>query len=127
RTTVTRALANDPRISERVVLRVQALAREHGYRVNAAARSIATRRNNSLGVVLCDRTLTQANYGLLVSGVEQATRDAGYRLQASFCDTAKLADDQLPPIFEETGVDGVILMGNVPATLLQKLDQWMMP
>ncbi len=127
RTTVTRALSNDRRISLEVGERVRKLALEHGYRLNAAARSIAMRRNNAIGVVLCDRLLTQANYGPLVSGVEQATRAMGYRLQLSLCDTTRFEEDRLPPMFEEMGVDGVILTGNVPDWLLDKLDHWMMP
>jgi len=127
RTTVTRALSNDPRISQEVARRIRRLARKHGYRPNAAARSIATQRNNCIGVVLCDRGLTQANYGRLVAGVEKATRGAGMRLQLSLCDTTQLADDELPPIFEEVGVDGVILLGSVSSKLLEQLEHWMMP
>jgi LacI family transcriptional regulator, sucrose operon repressor len=127
RTTVTRALSNDSRISLEVGERIRRLAAEHGYRLNAAARSIAMRRNNAIGVVLCDRGLTQANYGSLVAGVELATRAAGYRLQLSLCDTTRFEEDRLPPMFEEMGVDGVILTGNVPDWLLDKLDHWMMP
>src|SRR5690348_8011055 len=89
RTTVTRALSHDRRISLEVGERIRRLAVEHGYRINAAARSIAMRRNNAIGVVLCDRSLMQANYGALVSGVEHTTRELGYRLQLSLCETTR--------------------------------------
>ncbi len=127
RTTVTRALANDPRISAHVTRRIRKLALEHGYRPNAAARSIATQRTNCLGVVLCDRELGHANYGRLIAGVERVTRAAGMRLQLSLCDSGQLAEDELPPIFREVGVDGVVLLGAVTPALLARLEHWMMP
>lgn len=127
RSTVTRALANDPRISVEVSRRIRKLAREHGYRPNAAARSIATQANNCIGAVLCNRALTQGSYGRLITGIEDTTRQAGLRLQFSACDTAHLHDDELPPIFEAVGVDGVILMGDVSQWLLEKLRHWVVP
>jgi|GEM_PF-2766005 len=127
RTTVTRALANDPRISQEVTRRVRRIAREHGYRPNAAARSIATQRNNCIGVVLCDRSLMHSHYGRQIAGIEHATREAGMRLQLSLFDSSQIHDDELPPMFEEVGVDGVILMGSVSEWLLHRLKHWMMP
>jgi DNA-binding LacI/PurR family transcriptional regulator len=127
RSTVTRALANDPRISPEVTRRIRRLAQEHGYRPNAAARSIATQRNNCIGAVLCNRALTQRGYGRLITGIEDAARRAGLRLQLAVCDTTQLGDDELPPIFEEVGVDGVILMGDVSEWLLSKLRHWVVP
>lgn len=127
RSTVTRALAHDPRISPEVSRRIRKLARDHGYRPNAAARSIATQYNNCVGAVLCNRALTNGAYGRLLTVIETATRHAGMRLQLSVCDTTQLGDDELPPIFEEVGVDGVILMGDVSQWLLDKLRHWVMP
>lgn len=127
RATVTRALSNDPRISQEVTRRIQKLAQEYGYRLNAAARSIATRRSNAIGIVLCDRQLTHANYGTLVGGVESAARAAGVRLQLSLCDTGESRESRVPPIFEQMDVDGVVLTGAVPDWLLDQLEKWRTP
>ena len=46
--TVSRALRDSPLVRESVRERIKALSFEHGYRVNAAARSLRTRRAHSI-------------------------------------------------------------------------------
>jgi LacI family transcriptional regulator len=127
RTTVSRALTGHPSISEPIRTRIQLLARQLNYRPNAAARSFVTRRHNTIGIVLCDRTLTSPIYAILASAVEDAAREAGLKLQISRCDSNEVKAGQVPPIFQDDGVDGVVLTGAVPEWLLQRLVEWHMP
>lgn len=127
RPTVSRALANDSRISPAVTARIHKLARKHNYRPNAAARSIVTQRNNAIGFVLCDRTLGGVGYGRLAAAVEQWCRRSGIHLHLSLCNSSEMADEDLPPIFREVGVDGVVITGAVSELLLQRLTKWRMP
>ncbi|WP_329272347.1 LacI family DNA-binding transcriptional regulator [Streptomyces pseudovenezuelae] len=79
RKTVSRVLNNEPYVSEASRRRVLAAAEELGYRLNNAARALASGRTRSIGVV----ALATAGYGTasLLVGIEQAVRDAGYALR----------------------------------------------
>lgn len=79
RKTVSRVLNNEPYVSDESRRRVLAAAEELGYRLNHAARALASGRTRSIGVV----ALGTAGYGTasLLVGIEQAVRDAGYALR----------------------------------------------
>jgi DNA-binding LacI/PurR family transcriptional regulator len=77
--TVSRVLNGERYVSDEVRRRVLEAAEELGYRLNSAARALASGRTRSIGVV----TLGTALYGpaSLLIGVERAARDAGYALR----------------------------------------------
>ncbi|MFC8515405.1 LacI family DNA-binding transcriptional regulator [Streptomyces sp. NPDC057257] len=77
--TVSRVFNGERYVSEDVRRRVFGAAEELGYRLNSAARALASGRTRSIGVV----TLGTALYGpaSLLVGIERATRDAGYALR----------------------------------------------
>lgn len=127
RATVSRALANHPAISPAVSERIRDLARRMNYRPNAAARSFVTRRNNTIGLILCDRSLVVPVYGKLSAAVAAATQELGLKLQFSLCSSAELKQDDLPPMFRDDGIDGVLLVGSVPDALLERIAIWSMP
>ena len=49
---VSRALAGNPIIAEATRTRITALAREHGFRLNKAARNLRLKRTGAIGIVL---------------------------------------------------------------------------
>ncbi|MET7490051.1 LacI family DNA-binding transcriptional regulator [Streptomyces sp. NPDC005538] len=74
--TVSRVLNDHPNVRPVTRDRVLAAVRELGYRPNAAARNLATRRTRTLGVVSFNTTL----YGpaCMLYGIEQAARQHDY-------------------------------------------------
>src|SRR5690349_11144690 len=74
--TVSRVLHNHPNVRSTTRDRVLAAVRELGYRPNAAARTLATRRTRTLGVISFNTTL----YGpaCMLYGIEQAARQHEY-------------------------------------------------
>src|SRR2546426_9737635 len=76
--TVSRVFNDEPYVSADVRRRVLGAAEQLGYRLNNAARALASGRTRSIGVV----TLGTAGYGVasLLVGIERAVRDAGYAL-----------------------------------------------
>ncbi|MDX2700809.1 LacI family DNA-binding transcriptional regulator, partial [Streptomyces ipomoeae] len=72
RKTVSRVLNNEPYVSEEARTKVLAAAEELGYRLNQAARALASGRTRSIGVV----ALGTAGYGTasLLVHIEQAVR-----------------------------------------------------
>ncbi|MFI9834656.1 LacI family DNA-binding transcriptional regulator [Streptomyces sp. NPDC051913] len=108
RKTVSRVLNGEPYVSDEARRRVLAAAEELGYRLNQAARALASGRTRSIGVV----ALGTAGFGTasLLVHIEQAVRDAGYTLRV--VNTPDGAPDDITGAVEsllEQGVDGVIV------------------
>ncbi|MFF8974846.1 LacI family DNA-binding transcriptional regulator [Streptomyces sp. NPDC014995] len=77
--TVSRVFNGERYVTAEVRRRVLGAAEELGYRMNGAARALASGRTRSIGVV----ALGTALYGpaSLLIGIERAARDAGYALR----------------------------------------------
>ncbi|UUU26929.1 LacI family DNA-binding transcriptional regulator [Streptomyces sp. DSM 40750] len=108
RKTVSRVLNNEPYVSDEARRRVLASAEALGYRLNHAARALASGRTRSIGVV----ALGTAGYGTasLLVGIEQAVRDAGYALRV--VNTPDGDPQSIAGALEsllEQGVDGVVV------------------
>ncbi len=76
--TVSRALRNDPRISAAMRAKVQEVARELGYRANAVARGLVSRRLRSVALIIPD--VVDPFYARIVQGVDVVTHKHGYSL-----------------------------------------------
>ncbi|WP_326573390.1 LacI family DNA-binding transcriptional regulator [Streptomyces sp. NBC_00481] len=108
RKTVSRVLNNEPYVSDEVRRRVLEAAEELGYRLNHAARALASGRSRSIGVV----ALGTAGYGTasLLVGIERAVRDAGYALRV--VNTVDGEPDGIAGAVTsllEQGVDGIVV------------------
>ncbi|MDX3638506.1 LacI family DNA-binding transcriptional regulator [Streptomyces sp. MB09-02B] len=108
RKTVSRVLNNEPYVSDEARRRVLAAAEELGYRLNHAARALASGRTRSIGVVALGTT----GYGTasLLVHIERAVRDAGYALRVVNTpdgDPEGIAG-ALQSLLEQ-GVDGVVV------------------
>ncbi|MEH0416332.1 LacI family DNA-binding transcriptional regulator [Streptomyces sp. B21-083] len=108
RKTVSRVLNNEPYVSDEVRQRVLEAAEKLGYRLNHAARALASGRSRSIGVV----ALGTAGYGtaMLLVGVEKAVRDAGYALRVvntADGDPEGIAGAVLSLL--DQGVDGIVV------------------
>ncbi|MFE1881918.1 LacI family DNA-binding transcriptional regulator [Streptomyces diastatochromogenes] len=106
--TVSRVFNDEPYVSADVRRRVLEAAEELGYRLNNAARALASGRTRSIGVV----TLGTALYGpaSLIMGVERAVRDSGYTVrvvntvEGDPAGVAGAVDSLL-----DQGVDGIVI------------------
>jgi DNA-binding LacI/PurR family transcriptional regulator len=74
--TVSRVLNDHPSVREETRERVLAAMRELDYRRNSAARTLVTRRSQTLGVASFDTTLVGPSS--MVYAIERAAREAGY-------------------------------------------------
>ncbi len=74
--TVSRVVNGHPNVSKATREKVEAAIAELGYRRNTAARSLVTRRSQTIGVLGSE--LSQYGPANTMLGVEQAARDAGY-------------------------------------------------
>ena len=79
--TVSRSLRDDPQISERTRAFVRQIAEQLGYVPNAAARNLALRRSQTVGLMVPD--VTDPVHGQIVSGFEEEATKRGYVLLIS--------------------------------------------
>ena len=112
--TVSRALANNPVIAQTTRDRVSAIAREHGFQVNQAARNLRLKRTGAIGVVLplgheADQHLSDPFFMSLLGPLADALTERGYDLLLSR--VIPQNDRWFDAIVDAGRVDGVIVIG----------------
>ena len=112
--TVSRALAGNPVISERTRDRVVALARELGFQPNLLARNLRLRRTEAIGVVLplghqADQHLTDPFFLTLIGYLADELSQRGYDMLLK--KIVPNNDHWLRQLAESGRVDGIIVIG----------------
>lgn len=106
--TVSRVVNGEPHVREEIQRRVRASIKELGFRPNAAARSLVTRRTKRVGVV----AFGSAIYGprAVLSSVESVARADGYALSVLRTETTSPREVQaaVDSLLDE-GVEGIVL------------------
>lgn len=113
RSTASRALADDPRISLATRALVKAAAADLHYVPNAAARSLRVRRTRTLGLLIAD--LSDPVHGQIASGFEQEAGAGGYRVIFVAGLNDPVRERLALKIFTEHGTDGVATVSSVLA------------
>ena len=105
-TTVSRVLNNRGYLSDDLRRRVNAAIDELGYRPDAIARSLIGRKSGLVGIVV--PTVADPFFGELVSAVERALAEHGYK--ALLCDCQENADREAEylDLLQANRVDGII-------------------
>jgi len=104
--TVSRVLNTPELVAPETVARVQAVMAELKYAPQAAARNLATRKNNTIGLVLED--ISGDFFAPLLRGIENATRQAGYGLLVASAGQAG-PQDELPRTLAAQNADGLLV------------------
>jgi DNA-binding LacI/PurR family transcriptional regulator len=81
--TVSRALRDSPLVNPETAERVRRIAAENGFRTSAVARSLATSRTNSIGVVVT--SIADPFVAEVVSGIEELALANNYSLLLANC------------------------------------------
>ncbi|MET4622380.1 DNA-binding LacI/PurR family transcriptional regulator [Arthrobacter sp. 2762] len=113
--TVSRVLNNHPNVSPKTRERVELAITELGYRRNTAARSLVTRRSQTIGVLGSELAQYGPSHTLL--GVQQAAREAGYFVSVAGLRevTPETIKDAMAH-FMDQGVDGIVVTVPHPGT-----------
>ena len=105
--TVSRAINNKGKINPETRERILAIAAEIGYRPNYLARSLATNRSATIGLVVPD--ISNPFFSEIAKGVEDAAHEQGYNVfLCNFDEDPKREQAALVSLAEKQ-VDGVIL------------------
>jgi DNA-binding LacI/PurR family transcriptional regulator len=105
--TVSRALADNPRVSITTRERIQQLAREMGYVPSAIARGLATQRTFSLGVVV--RDIVDPFLAELVRLIDMHALELGYSLILSHAGNDERRELAAIYILRQKRVDAIIM------------------
>ena len=108
--TVSRALQGVPVVKPETAARIQKIALEAGYTASAVARSLVTRKTQTIGIVVTK--ITDPFHHEIISGVDEVANERGY--------SVVLADSRADPereirvvrSFHERRVDGIIVMSS---------------
>ncbi len=105
--TVSRALRNSPLINPETVQRIQRIAGEAGYRTSAAARTLVTRRSDTIGVVATN--IADPFVAGVVSGIEETADRHGLSVFLANSNAEPERELRVARKFEERRVDGIIV------------------
>lgn len=133
--TVSRSLNDSPLVKQKTKDEIFRLASEHGYVINASARSLRKRSSETLGIVIpldpkSGQTISDPFFLEMVGAVTQAAAKHGYDLIINIPDsTSQIAERRLL----QTGrADGLIVIGqagrverlNALGELVNKIVVW---
>lgn len=105
--TVSRALRNSPLVSPQTAEQIRKIAREANFRISAVARSLATGRTNTLGVVVT--TIADPFAAEVVQGVEDAANSHSYSVILANSGADPEREMRVVHSFEERRVDGILV------------------
>ncbi len=105
--TVSRALAGNPLVSERTRRRIERHAQKLGYTPNALARGLVTQRTCALGVIVT--SIADPFVAEVVRGIDQVAGDNGYRVVLGISRNDPAREVNAVKELRESRVDAVIV------------------
>jgi LacI family transcriptional regulator len=105
--TVSRALNGKYGVKPSTRERVLHIARRLGYRPNAVARGLVTRRTMTIGLIVPD--ITNPFFPEVAEGVEEAARGAGYGVLLCNSNWQKVSERQYVTLLAGRRVEGIII------------------
>ncbi len=112
--TISRALAGNPRVAEATRLKIEGLAREHGFRLNQTARNLRRQKTDTIGVAIplgheSDQNISDPFFITILSRLMDAMISRGYDILLSRI--VPTDDDWLDRLVDSGRIDGVVVIG----------------
>lgn len=106
--TVSRALNDSPQVNPQTKEHVRRVAAEMGYLPSAVARSLVTRRSQTIGIVVT--TITDLFFAEVIHGIEEAAFEHGHSVVLANSREQPQRELQAIRTLLEKRVDGIILV-----------------
>ena len=127
--TVSRVLngkikANYPAVARKAAA-VRRIAHKHGYRPNAAARAMVSRRTRQIGVLVPNNPGNRFAHPLAyetILGINEGLQKAGYVMSLARIDDVRGDLARQSRVFEETLLDGMIALDSLPTEVEERLE-----
>lgn len=105
--TVSRALKDNPLISEATREKIKKAADEMGYRPNVMAANFRTKRTNTIGVIV--PLINRHFFSAVISGIEDVAYQQGFAVTISQSNDNFVKEDKIAHTLFANRVDGLIL------------------
>ena len=121
--TVSRALSDSPLVNTETAERIRQIAVEHGSRTSAVARSLATSRTRTIGVVVT--SIADPFVAEVFDGIEEEAIARDYSVFLASCHADPKREIKVVQSFEDRRVDGIVVtasrVGALYAPVLERL------
>ena len=107
--TVSRVLNNPEKVNEATRTRVLEVIQQLGYRPNAIARGLASRKTTTVGVIVSD--VSRASVSQMIGGIMDIAKQYSYSIKIFSMHGEKNLNDFIRAVISEQ-VDGVILLND---------------
>lgn len=105
--TVSRALRESPLVNPETAEKIRRIAAESGFRISAVARSLATSRTNTIGVVVT--SIDDPFVAEVVKGIEDEAIRHDYSVFLANCHADPEREMKVVHSFEDRRVDGIVV------------------
>ncbi|MGA8595246.1 MAG: LacI family DNA-binding transcriptional regulator [Bryobacteraceae bacterium] len=105
--TVSRALHGSPLVAPETAAQIRKTAEEMGYKASLVARSLVTRKTQTIGLVVT--TIADPFYGEIVSGAEEVAAAKGYSVILANCQIDPEREVRVVRSLQERRVDGILV------------------
>ena len=121
--TVSLVINNHPKISKSTRKQVLKTIEELNYHPSRQARGLVSKKTGNLGFIITEDHFSRAEpfYTKVFLGTEFESRDLEYYILLTTVPPQFHEDSQLPRFILEKNVDGVILAGKIPRSLIDRL------
>lgn len=109
--TVSRVVNDNANVKQETKEKVEAVIARLGYRPNAVARGLASRRTTTIGVVIPD--VTDHYFAELARGIDDVAQMYHYQIILANSDESNAKEIQVVENLLSKQVDGMIFMGNL--------------
>lgn len=127
--TVSKALADKEGVSEELKIKIKQLATEMGYRYNTTAKAMKDGLSYNIGVIIPERFtgLTQSFYLMVYKQISLLLEEFGYFGILNILSSEDEENLNIPRIYAEKKVDGLIILGQVSKNYIQLIQEMDLP
>lgn len=124
--TVSRALRSSTLVNPETAEKIRRIAAENGFRASAVARSLATSRTDTIGVVVT--SIADPFVAEVVAGIEEEAHAHNYSVFLANCNADPDRELKVVQSFEDRRVDGIVVTASrVGALYARVLEQLRIP